>query len=211
MKIEIISLERDLKRRCRCLMLQKQNQQINIFNAIDCKNTEQIKKLCEDNKIISRLSPHNACTLSHITILKNFIKSDQPYIIILEDDCILLQNLPNCDNDIDNMLKDINTDYENTDILYLTERIHFNKNYEVTHAIGTEGYIVTKHGAEKIIEATYYEEIPIDWIIEAYCVYGRQSIRDRINNRKPHIKIRAFKSKTPFVTCDFTLESNIIG
>ena len=39
MKIEIISLERDKCRRNRCLMLQKQNQQINIFNAIDYENT----------------------------------------------------------------------------------------------------------------------------------------------------------------------------
>lgn len=150
-----------------------------------------------------------ACMLSHITILKKFVKSDKQYIIIQEDDCILLQKLPTCDNDIDNILKDINTDYENTDIIYLTKRIHNNKNYEVTQAIGTEGYIVTKHGAKKIIEATYYENKPIDWIIEAYCVYGRKIIRDKISNRKNHIIIKAFKSKTPFVTFDNRLKSNI--
>jgi len=209
MKIQIISLKNNKERRDKCLKLKEKNPNIDLFDAIDKKNPELIKEMCKKHNVNMGCHGATGCALSHIILLKKFIESEEKYMIILEDDCIILQKLPNNDKDIEKILKNINTNHENTDILYLTGRITSNNKYEVTSAIGTYGYIVTKHGAKKIIEVSYGTTIPIDWVIEAHCVYGRDIIRNKATYITTDIKIRAYKSKIQYISHNDKLKSNI--
>lgn len=208
-KINIISLIRDKKRRQMCNQLMYLNKNIKLFDAIDSHDTDLITRLKKTHQVNLVSNGATGCALSHIILLKKNLESTEKYMIVLEDDCIILNKLPETNQEVDMIFSEINTTHENTDILYLISKpLECNEKFEVTCAIGTYGYLVTKHGAKKIIEVCKNMNIPIDWVIEANCVYGRKIIQDKYK-MSTSVKIRAYRSQKQYIGHNNELLSNI--
>jgi glycosyl transferase family 25 len=186
--IYVISLLRALDRRERIhTSLTKFNHTYTFFNAIDGSDKSLIQEL--KIKYNSTLADtHSACAISHIMVLEQFLKSNDKYIIILEDDAKILKKLPINIDEVENMFKDINIDNsENIDILYLHNRVKCNSfslfnysfgSYKITGGCGMEGYICTRIGASKIINVLnplYLIDIQINESIKKNIISGYRS------------------------------------
>jgi GR25 family glycosyltransferase involved in LPS biosynthesis len=141
-----------------------------------------------------------SCLLSHILLLdEHFLKrSKDKYIIVLEDDARLCARLPTTNEEIDQMWSD------DTDILYLHNRVQVNSDREVNNGCGLEGYIVSRLGAEKIINVCKNANTPIDLRIQAHfpnCGYLRPQHEHPILGPQGYM-IHGRKSKVQYVKHD---------
>lgn len=150
--IYIISLVRALDRREKIQKsLETFNHTYSFFDAVDGSNKPSIEEL--KLKYNSTLADnHAACAISHIMLLEQFLKSNDKYIIILEDDAKILKKLPTNVDEVESMFDDINNP-DNIDLLYLHNRVRCSKTYKITGGCGTESYICSRIGASKIINA----------------------------------------------------------
>ena len=120
--IRVINLDKSITR-WQTIKKQALKQKINLsrFPAINGKNLN--KEQLVNNKIITKNSNlyrnfnnkkgENGCALSHITIWKEFIKSNDEYLLVLEDDIIFTDNFKQ------KMKYYVNNAPKNWDIIYL--------------------------------------------------------------------------------------------
>jgi GR25 family glycosyltransferase involved in LPS biosynthesis len=128
------------------------------INAIDGKNLDDMKY----NDIMKKTKMKKntiACFLSHLKCLNKFVKSNDEYVVILEDDVDIEKNFT---KKINNLLKEIQDKNENFDIIFLGgTRVcgkKFSKSLLKIRQInkdcnaGTFGYLLSKKGAQKILD-----------------------------------------------------------
>ncbi len=178
-----------------------------VKNSYECVRVDAVngKTLNRENykNIIKKPKMKNtsiACFLSHIKCLEEFIQSYKPYAIILEDDVDMSP-------DLYKKLKEISFELETQDVsfdiiflggtrvcgtkftksLLKAEQIHKNCN------AGAFGYLISKRGAEKIIDKFQREGI--------HKMYDHQ-IRDYFPN------MNVFYTNPPLVSHDFNMESD---
>lgn len=153
----------NLAREEQFLKLQKNLPKLKIFPAIIGKNLTklQLKKYLKENvldkmSISFSLVGEIGCFLSHLTVLKEFIKSKQEYCLVLEDDVALAKNFKNL------TLEALNECPANFDLLYLYAILEQkqavgvidDKKYVLKGGKfwGTLAYLVSKKGATKVIK-----------------------------------------------------------
>jgi glycosyl transferase family 25 len=149
----------------------------NIFDAIMGKNLgdTEIQYYIDNNYInqdsLNVLNPGQiGCILSHLTIIEEFVKSNKPYITILEDDVILTRDFKQKYKEYINELPE---DYEIA-YLYLSELTRScskKKEFELPNKnivikgfpqYGTVGYRLSKKGAMRLLSLLK----PCDWTID---------------------------------------------
>ncbi len=169
-KFYIINLKQSSERR-RNIINEVDTQNINnyeIVNAVDGNklSDKELEKLTFKNKNNynswgPKLTPSQVgCALSHIKIYKEFLKSDNEFAFILEDDAIFLR-------EFDSTLKNFifkNLKYKKQILLlselkeFLTNPIDKNENFEivnVTNAFYTHSYVINREAAKSIINFNY--------------------------------------------------------
>ena len=132
-----------------------------ILNNLINKNIVKKQWILDTNSNKKYIKPYNkgrvACHLGHIEILRKFLKSDNSFAIIFEDD--IKFNTKLIQNKIDTI---INSIPNNTDIVYLSYCFEYCEKIKKYNEILNYGYrplcrhfyLVTKSGAEKIIKYT---------------------------------------------------------
>ena len=135
------------------------NQFYKIFTATDPFDQNFINLLNKNSiKLNSGRKRYGeaGCALSHISIIQQFLKSNEKYCIILEDDCQIVRRIPQ------RMIDYVKIFNETTDILYISNRVKCNKKGEIISGVGTEGYIIDRKGATKILEICQNIDCGID-------------------------------------------------
>jgi GR25 family glycosyltransferase involved in LPS biosynthesis len=84
------------------------------------------------------------CSLSHYKIWKKMVNEKIPYAMIVEDDVSI--------NSLFSFLSQQNTNYKNFDLIQLTQRAVKRDQYTFFH--GSESYILSLTGAQKLVEVT---------------------------------------------------------
>ena len=160
-KIFVINLEKSIDR---WKYINKQNNQnLNLvkFNAINGNhiNKNNIKNLIDNNSYLYKNIDKNrgeiGCALSHLNIWEIFKKSNDKYIIIVEDDVIFEQNL----------YKKINTYMKNApkdwDIIYLggshivgykVNEYFIKPKLNIKGNLGTYAMLINKKGVNKLLK-----------------------------------------------------------
>jgi len=167
--------------------LKAYQQTYHVFNAIH--HTEpNFNNLLKLNKIILGKSHRKlgeaGCALSHITIIKNFIKnSSHYYCLILEDDAEIIRRIPQTTFQIDKIFPN------DIDILYLTNRVQSDNKKNIISGVGTEGYIINKKGGQKLIEICEYIDCGIDLRFQShYPYFKKKTQKSKISNLLIHAK-----------------------
>jgi len=114
------------------------------------------------------------CYLSHVTLWKKLLESNNEYMLIFEDDVIPLCN--NLDNKINNLISEKN----DFDILLLGYRIKDKKIMKITKNISrcnlfvlSHSYIISKKGAKKLLKYAFPVEIQLDNFISFYSLFDK--------------------------------------
>lgn len=128
--------------------------------AIDTRKNPQI---CEKYNLTVRPSTFSyqlyftgapgaiGCYLSHYLIWKQIVEEDIPYSLITEDDI-------DC-NSVERFLLSNLTNIDEYDLIQLNKRFSYVKPEHRMMFHGTESYIVSKIGAEKLLKATHCPEL----------------------------------------------------
>lgn len=225
-KSYVINLEKHKNKYDLCLKrLSKVNlTQPNRFNAIyiNDENSEEIKKITYPSVqyIIKngRYSHNNigskgaiGCYLSHVTLWKMLLESNDEMFLIFEDDVDINENINNFTEEINKSINLINLN--DWDIIYLGYH-HFdnilydvNKEYnKITNLIyGLHAYIINKKGAIKLLKNVF----PIVDQLDSYMAY--MAITRNINsyftknlfffqNNSSGTTIQTDNSIRPFIT-----------
>lgn len=165
-KIYIINLERctDRKERIKNQLKLANVTNYEFFNGIvpniDTLNT--FPNFCKTSSEHERLNMLG-CLLSHISIMKLAINNNYNNIIVLEDDCQILDN--DFLNKAENSLKSLSQKY---DILYLganhkrpaSKKLNANL-YKPTTSNGTFSYVISKSFMKELVKPYNYK-LPID-------------------------------------------------
>lgn len=139
-KIFVINLDEAVKRWTKISQRAKElGICINRFRAIDGKNIIDVPK-----SHYYFTNYHVACCLSHRKLW------EQAPVCVLEDDAIILKQLFTFDAPDD------------FDMMFLTNRVWANEKHQVIGGCGTEGYIVSQKGVEKLLKITEDIDVPID-------------------------------------------------
>ncbi len=185
-KIYIINLKRDTKR-LRSITNELKKQKITNFEIIEGIDGKKIKKdelnrsISKNNKFINPLNtnmnaPEICCSLSHIKVYKNFVKSNFNYALILEDDAVFVNKFTRSLQRF--VIK--NFIYEKQ-IIFLSELWEFFKkpidkknNYEivnVANVVFTHSYFINKKAAQSLISFNYpVKTMPDNFIVfKIYC------------------------------------------
>jgi GR25 family glycosyltransferase involved in LPS biosynthesis len=205
-QIEIITLMKNEERLKNAKSLNAKN--VNIFEAVDKDDNEKLSKLVDRfNVKFKEVNMHmrgsQACLISHILVIEKFLSSPHKYLIVLEDDFKIVKDLPTSDVNIEAMFAEINQKPENVDILYINNRYKYDDNYRIIEGVGTEGYILTKHGAKKIYEIILKNgaDLYIDHLLCKYCKIEEDSSEwspGRAGGDKDNV-INCFRSKDHYV------------
>jgi len=205
-------------------ILNKINLKPERFNAIyiEDENSEEIKKITYPSVQYTikngRYSHNNigskgalGCYLSHVTLWKMLLESDEEMILVFEDDININENINNFTENINNTINLINEN--DWDIIFLGYfNFHTNTNdinikyFKLINIIyGTHSYIINKNGARKLLENAF----PIVDQIDSYISY--MSITRNINlyctkdvfffqNNLSGTQIQTDNSIRPFIT-----------
>lgn len=135
-----------------------------------------------------------ACLLTHVRIWQQLMLSSLTYFIVLEDDVVIVHDFRA------KLLRALNVVPRRWDILYLnaTEpqygaQIRLGL-YQSKGALGTFGYAISQHGAEKLLRFARNCDKPVDHMIDTAILKG---------------KINAFHSFPPLVCHNDYLRSTI--
>lgn len=180
--IFIISLERATDRREKIVETLKDEQKYKIINAVDGKNMSPEDIALKDKYIKTDLNPGQiGCFLSHLKLWHYIIDNNIPDAVILEDDIVKLfnintiidlihnsQNLKNFDiiyigheyekqNEPRIKVEEIYEESLQDEYIYNPDntKIHPDKKivfYKSTIPYGTHAYIITKSGAQKLLD-----------------------------------------------------------
>jgi GR25 family glycosyltransferase involved in LPS biosynthesis len=172
---------------------------VNIFPAVDKNDISKLEMLKKEYNCTMH-GGHAGCALSHMLIMESFLKTDNMYQIILEDDFKVIKPLPNNISEIEELCKQIKVNPNELDILYLSGRVNRDRIYRICNGCGTEGYILTRHGAKKIFELLKNGcDAPIDLKMQAHFEKARKSgwLRDfRSDN---NVIVNAYRTKEIYV------------
>lgn len=143
---------------------------LNDTKIIDIKNSKKFMKRDPTKFPFGLKRGEIGCTLSHIDIILNFLKSPKQYLLIFEDDVILSKNFR---NDLFNIIQEVNQVKWN--VLYLNENCyrHFGdecQGPQITKSTirpnnigyGTYGYILKKNIVKKYADKFLPVIMPID-------------------------------------------------
>ena len=165
------------------------------FQAVDKLDKERMDKLKSIyNAEIGRVT---ACALSHIEVIREFLDSDDDVIYIFEDDAIITNKQI---FDMEHILTSMKIQYIDFDMIYLNARIQKHpKDFGANAGCGLEGYIVSKHGAKKLMSISQNMKHPIDLYYQAHCTHFKKRgfMKDCIN--KNDVIIKAFKPSHSYV------------
>lgn len=181
-KIYIVNLKKDKKRKKNILNeLKKQN--LKNYKFISAVNGNKLKKK-EINSLISKeknfINPINTnmskseigCSLSHIKIYKEIVKSDIDYALILEDDAFFLNKFTK------NLKKFISINFKyKKQIILLSELREFykipidkEKDYEivdVTNAYFTHSYFINNEAARSLLHFNF----PVKTVADNFIIF----------------------------------------
>jgi arabinogalactan endo-1,4-beta-galactosidase len=105
-----------------------------------------------------------ACGVSHIRLLQHIVRERIPWAIVLEDDAVLQRALPrrledwNVPNDADIVLLN-----DRATAGVVGDRAGAFSYGKVTGGAGTEGYLISRAGAKKLLKALYPLRDPLDF------------------------------------------------
>ena len=120
--INVINLKKSIKRLNMITnYFQFYNLVYNIYEATDPFDKKFINELKENDILLNnsnRCYGEAGCALSHISIIKNFLLSNDKYCIILEDDCQVIKRIPQKVNFYNNIFAE-----NKVDIFYLSKRV----------------------------------------------------------------------------------------
>lgn len=145
--------------------LENLNMEYEIFSAVNGRALpeEYIDSIYDKNKAISKayhdlLLPEMGCALSHIGIYKKMIEQDIPYALILEDDALLGQDVPEV---LDLLSKKIDKTDSHVVLLsyarrYINSKIaNVNDQFKLAQIYrgvgGTHGYFLTNAAAKSLV------------------------------------------------------------
>ena len=174
------------------------------FSAIDKEDTCKLNELNQKYDVDINLKPHwhkigvNACFVSHILVWEDFLYNnpDEKYLCVLEDDAKFVKG---GFEDMTNLCKNINVPEDQVDIMYISDRVASDSKNKVCNGCGTEGYIVTKKGVEKLLQCMKPGIFAIDLQMQAhYEVFRKNNHLQQYLTRKD-IVIKAYKSKYNYV------------
>ncbi len=200
MKIQVvvINLDRAIDRLKRFSEhASKYNIQFERFSAIDKYNTELVDNLMKEYEM--HIAPqHAACALSHFKVIENFYESDNDYCVIFEDDA---QITDGGIMDIPTLIRDTNV--SNPDMIFISDRIFCDDKRRIIGGCGTEGYILSKQGAKKLLDNKYNVIYPIDmWFMAATQQYASRNdewiVNARQNFKVKDTCVHAFKTTKPY-------------
>ena len=181
-KVYIVNLKKDKKRKKNILNeLKKQN--LKNYKFISAVNGNKLKKK-EINSLISKeknfINPINTnmskseigCSLSHIKIYKEIVKSDIDYALILEDDAFFLNKFTK------NLKKFISINFKyKKQIILLSELREFykipidkEKDYEivdVTNAYFTHSYFINNEAARSLLHFNF----PVKTVADNFIIF----------------------------------------
>jgi len=181
-KVYIINLQKDKNRKKNILNeLKKQN--LKNYKFISAVNGNKLKKK-EINSLISKeknfINPINTnmskseigCSLSHIKIYKEIVKSDIDYALILEDDAFFLNKFTK------NLKKFISINFKyKKQIILLSELREFykipidkEKDYEivdVTNAYFTHSYFINNEAARSLLHFNF----PVKTVADNFIIF----------------------------------------
>ena len=181
-KVYIINLKKDKNRKKNILNeLKKQN--LKNYKFISAVNGNELKKK-EINSLISKeknfINPINTnmskseigCSLSHIKIYKEIVKSDIDYALILEDDAFFLNKFTK------NLKKFISINFKyKKQIILLSELREFykipidkEKDYEivdVTNAYFTHSYFINNEAARSLLHFNF----PVKTVADNFIIF----------------------------------------
>ena len=152
----------------------EKDENVNIFPAVDKNDIPRLEML---KKVYNctMLGGHAACALSHMLIMESFLETDNQYQIVLEDDFKVIKPLPKNISEIELLCKQIKVNPKKIDILYLSGRVQRTYKYRICNGCGTEGYILTRHGANKILKLLKNGcDAPIDLKMQAHFELARR-------------------------------------
>jgi len=174
MRVVVINLD---KSRDRMKKISENLNNLNVpfqrFSAIYGKdlNKSQIK---ENTTLMCRSFLCNfgiiGCAMSHVTIWKEFLNSEDDYICVMEDDAIISEKFPK-------LLSDVDTIYQNTNFNFLSlfclGLCSFSKDVRVNEytlakslfPLSAVCYILSKKGAKRILEFIDKINYNIDYMI----------------------------------------------
>lgn len=166
--------------------------------AIDGKNLDE--KEYEDTIKKTKMKKNTiACFLSHLKCLKQFLKSDDEYVAILEDDVDIEKDFT---KKINNLLNELNKNNENFDIIFLggtrvcgskySKSLLKIKQINKDCNAGTFGYLLSKKGAQKMLDKFNQDGI--------YKMYDHQ-LRDYFKY------LNVFTCNPPIIIHDFDMPS----
>jgi len=168
MKTYIVNLERSEKRREHIVKeAERCGLDYELVKAVDGKNLteEDFNRLCDMEEV--RKSPNwltpgmIGCSLSHYEIYKKIVKDDVDVALVLEDDVILPDNLPE-------LLADVAREIQKNEVILLyffsfkpcrlseQDVVAISNDYkiyfpiDINQPITTAGYILTKEAAKKL-------------------------------------------------------------
>ena len=154
------------------------------FNAIyiEDENSEEIKRITYPSVQYTikngRYSHNNigttgalGCYLSHVTLWKMLLESDEEMFLIFEDDVDINKNINNFTENINNTINLINEN--DWDIIFLgyfynnTNNINIKYFKPINIIYGTHSYIINKNGARKLLKNAF----PIVDQLDSYISY----------------------------------------
>jgi len=192
------------------------------FNAIyiEDENSDYIKNITYPSVQYTikngRFSHNNigtkgaiGCYLSHITLWKMLLESNEDIFLIFEDDADNNKYIIDFNNNLNEDLNEINK--ENWDIIFLGynefHESYYKKSYKKvnTNIYGTHAYIINKNGAKKLIQSalpivdqidSYISYMAITRNLNAYTLKNKYFFQNNITNST----IQTDYSIRPFIT-----------
>jgi GR25 family glycosyltransferase involved in LPS biosynthesis len=117
---------------------------------------------------------HFGCFLSHVGVYQEFLKSDNPYCLIFEDDAEF--KTPTFKRDVNKHMRNVPDDWDIVLFGFHTaDDLHYGKNqdtflkdnifHDLEHFTGLQGYLINKRSCKKLLDKVANPEWYIDWEI----------------------------------------------
>jgi GR25 family glycosyltransferase involved in LPS biosynthesis len=190
LRLRIINLvRRSDRRRTMTTLLRATGLKAEFFDAIDGTQLtkDDVKDYVRRDPSLRALHRNEiACAFSHIAVWRDFLDTQEPYMLVLEDDVNLVRNFHPL---VQSLLRELEATRKEWEFLYLgchwfdrkpTTREAFSaRTYSTDYVgFGTYGYILTRAGAQKLIEQAYPLNAPLDDYTQGMC--NRQRIKGLI-------------------------------